>query len=178
MSDKDTDENDRDDDRTGDEPAAEASGGQGDSAGDAEAEAAIEPEGETDLGSDTMAVTSMLGPERWVQFGFIASGFVLFFVVDKLATLIWEQFAEPDPMITAVSAGVVGLLGAFFAYRHPQSRKLADEVVGELAQVTWPSRDETYVSTIVVVVTSVVAAVYTGVLDGLWSAITDFVYSV
>jgi hypothetical protein len=31
---------------------------------------------------------------------------------------------------------------------------------------------------VVVVLTSVVAAVYTGLFDALWSAVTDFVYTV
>jgi preprotein translocase SecE subunit len=44
--------------------------------------------------------------------------------------------------------------------------------------VTWPSREETYTSTIVVVVTSVAAAAYTGVFDAIWSAITDYVYTI
>jgi len=57
------------------------------------------------------------------------------------------------------------------------ARKLADEVVSELAEVTWPTRDETYVSTVVVVVTSVVAAVFTGTFDALWSALTNIVYA-
>lgn len=173
MADTNTDENERSDGETDGGPAS--SGDDPAASPDVTDEVALT---DTDIGTDAAAVTSLLGPERWVQFGFIALGFVIFFVVDKVATLVWEQFAEPDPMITATSAGVLGLLGAFFAYRHPETRKLADEVVGELSQVTWPSRDETYVSTIVVVVTSVVAAVYTGVFDALWSAITDYVYTI
>jgi preprotein translocase SecE subunit len=175
MADSNTDENDR----SGGEPVeGTRSGATGDAqpAGEAGDDAALLAE--TDLGTDAAAMTSLLGPERWVQFGFIALGFVVFFVADKLVTLAWEQFAEPDPMITATSAGILGLLGAFFAYRHPQSRKLADEVVAELSQVTWPSREETYTSTIVVVVTSVAAAAYTGVFDAIWSAITDYVYTI
>jgi preprotein translocase SecE subunit len=99
-------------------------------------------------------------------------------VVDKLAFEIWRRFAQPDPIVTGAISAIVGVLVAFYAYTNPQSRKLADEVVAELGQVTWPSRDETYVSTVVVVVTSVVAAVYTGLFDALWSAVTDFVYTV
>jgi preprotein translocase subunit SecE len=53
-----------------------------------------------------------------------------------------------------------------------------DEVVGELSKVTWPTREETYYSTIVVIVTSVLAAVYTGIIDALWSAFTDLIYKV
>lgn len=185
MSDKDTDENERDDDA--DERADEAGARESDERG-ADAAAArdaapsdeelSDEEGETDIGSDALAVTSMLGPERWVQFGFIAVAFGLFFVVDKLAFELWRRFAQPDPIVTGAASAIVGVLAAFYAYRHPQTRKLADEVVTELAQVTWPTREETYSSTVVVVVTSLVAAVYTGVFDALWSALTDFVYTV
>ena len=50
------------------------------------------------------------------------------------------------------------------------------ETRGELRKVTWPTRDEVWVSTIVVVATSVIAAVYTGVFDAMWSALTNVVY--
>lgn len=175
MADTNTDENER---SQGDSGAASASASPGDDQAALEMADDAALAAETDIGTDAAAVTSLLGPERWVQFGFIAMGFAIFYFVDKVATLVWERFAEPDPMITALSAAVLGLVGAFLAYRNPKSRKLADEVVSELSQVTWPSRDETYVSTIVVVVTSVVAAVYTGVFDALWSAITDYVYTI
>lgn len=178
MSDK--DENDRDDnDRDESSEATSDSLARDAEAGELPAGDENLDELETaDLSGDTMAVTSMLGPERWVQFGFIAAAFVVFFVVDKIAFEVWRRFAQPDPMITGAIAAIVGILTAFYAYRQPTSRKLADEVVAELSQVTWPSRDETYVSTVVVVVTSVVAAAYTGVFDALWSALTDFVYTV
>jgi preprotein translocase SecE subunit len=140
-------------------------------------------DGEDDFGDDAAAVTSLLGPERWVQFGFIAIGFAAFFVADKFLTSLCETdfgrnlVGAPDPMIVTTSAGIIGLVSAFAAYRHPVARKLADEVVAELAEVTWPTRDETYVSTVVVVVTSVVAAVFTGTFDALWSALTNIVYA-
>lgn len=179
MSDKDADENEREDTAdTESEPADAARDARGEDGPVEGAEGDGEEAADVDMGSDTLAVTSMLGPERWVQFGFIAMAFVTFFVVDKLAFEIWRRFAQPDPIVTGAISAIVGVLVAFYAYTNPQSRKLADEVVAELGQVTWPSRDETYVSTVVVVVTSVVAAVYTGLFDALWSAVTDFVYTV
>lgn len=131
-----------------------------------------------DFGEDVLAMSGMLGPERWVQFSFIAIGFLIFFLSDKLADTIMRRFMQPDPLATAAIGAVLGLAGGFYAYRHPKSRKIAEEVVEELSQVTWPSRQETYTSTIVVVVTSVVAALYTGVFDAIWSAITDLVYHI
>jgi len=140
-------------------------------------------DGEDDFGDDAAAMTSLLGPERWVQFAFISAGFAVFFVVDKLLTTLAETdfgrnlVGASNPMIITTSAGIIGLLSALAGYRHPVARKLADEVVAELSEVTWPTRDETYTSTVVVIITSLVAAVFTGTFDALWSALTNIVYA-
>lgn len=134
----------------------------------------LEREAEALDGGDSMA--ALLGPERWVQFAFIAAGVAIFFLADRLTTLIWGQFSEPDAAIVSAVAGASAIFGTFALYRHPAVNKLADEVVGELAKVTWPTRDEVWTSTIVVVVTSIVAAVYTGLFDAMWSALTNIVY--
>lgn len=142
---------------------------------EAEAEARqLEREAEALEGDGSMA--ALLGPERWVQFAFIAAGVALFFLADRLSSLIWGQFAEPDPAIVSAIAGATAIFGTFALYRHPAVNKLADEVVSELSKVTWPTRDEVWVSTIVVVITSIVAAVYTGLFDAMWSALTNIVY--
>lgn len=130
-------------------------------------------------------LTSVLGIERWVQFAFIAFAVIAFYVSDQLIAFGWDQIAsrwsqipQVDPTIVSGTAAVLGILGAFLLYRHPRVNELAHEVVGELSRVTWPSRDETYYSTMVVIVTSVIAALYTGVFDALWSAFTDLIYNV
>lgn len=122
------------------------------------------------------SITSLLGIERWVQFSFIVIGVVLFFLVDNLVRFVWIQFGEPDGAIVSAVAAASSVLGAFALYRHPQANQLATEVITELRDVTWPTRDEVYYSTIVVIVTSVVAAVYTGLFDAFWSALTNVVY--
>lgn len=134
---------------------------------------------------DTSMLTGMLGIERWVQFAFITFAFVTFYLSDRMIAFGWDQIAarvsavpQPDPTMISGIAAVIGILGAFMAYRHPRVNELAHEVVGELSRVTWPTKDETYHSTIVVIVTSVIAAIYTGVFDALWSAFTDLIYKV
>lgn len=127
---------------------------------------------------DIAAITGLLGIERWVQFAFIAIGVTVVYVADHLIEVVWQYFAEPDSTVVSGSAALLGILTAFLLYRHPRVNELAHEVVGELSKVTWPSRDETYYSTLVVIVTSVIAAVYTGVFDALWSAFTDLIYNV
>ena len=119
-----------------------------------------------------------LGLARWVQMSFVATWLLLGWVLDKVVTLIWDRFAEPQPtVVTALSLAIAG--AAILAlYRQEKVKRTATEVVGELAKVTWPSREETQVSTVVVIVTSLIAAVIIGTFDAAWSAITDLIYKV
>jgi preprotein translocase subunit SecE len=172
------DEESQDDARSDDGPSA------GDSEEDLDRRAALEAEAEQKqlqreaeaLEEDSDSVAALLGPERWIQFTFIALAVVVFFLTDRLTTAIWHRFSEPDPAIVSAIAAATAVFGTYLLYRHPPVNKLAVEVVGELAKVTWPTRDEVWVSTIVVVTTSVIAAVYTGLLDAMWSALTAVVY--
>ena len=42
--------------------------------------------------------------------------------------------------------------------------------------MAWPSRKETSASTIVVIITSIIAAGILGAFDAVWSTITDLIY--
>lgn len=119
-----------------------------------------------------------LGLARWVQMAFVAFWVLLAWVFDKIITLVWDKFSEPLP--TAVTAIALVLAGGITlaCYRNPKVSRVATEVVGELAKVTWPSREETQVSTVVVIITSLIAAVIVGAFDAAWSAITDLIYKV
>ena len=118
-----------------------------------------------------------LGLERWVQFAFVALAGITFFLSDKLINYVWNFFDEPDETLVTGFAAIVGILTGFLLYRHPKVRPMADEVAGELSKVTWPSRRETWYSTIVVIVTSIIAAIYLGVFDAVWGAFTDLIYA-
>lgn len=118
-----------------------------------------------------------LGLERWVQFAFFAIAGLTFFVGDKLIGFVWSYFGAPEELVVTGAAAILGILTGYLLYRHPTVRPLADEVAGELSKVTWPSRKETWQSTIVVIVTSVIAAIYLGLFDTLWSAFTDLIYA-
>lgn len=119
-----------------------------------------------------------LGLTRWVQVAFMALGALLLLIFDKVITIIWDKFAEPEPVLITLIAAVLAVGTTVFAYRHPTVGRLANEVVGELAKVSWPSRDEVQVSTVVVIVTSIIAAIIVGSFDAAWSAITDLIYKV
>lgn len=118
-----------------------------------------------------------LGLERWVQFAFVVTALITFFLTDKLITFVWSFFAEPRSAIVTGAAAIVGLLTGFGLYRHPRVKTMADEVAGELSKVSWPSRQETWRNTLVTIITSIIAAVYLGLFDTLWSTFTDLIYA-
>jgi preprotein translocase subunit SecE len=117
-----------------------------------------------------------LGLERWVQAAFMGLALFLLWLLEKVVTLVWSTFAEPDPNVVMVVSIVVGCGTAFALYRNPNIYRVSYDIVGELTKVTWPSRRETQASTIVVVIASVIAAVIIGAFDAVWSAITDLIY--
>jgi preprotein translocase subunit SecE len=127
-----------------------------------------------------------LGLARWVQVAFMVCFLVSLWLLDKIVTMIWlglvlriwPRLGELNPMaVTAIAAVLAGII-TFVLYRNAKVNRVTHEVVGELAKVTWPSRKETYTSSIVVVITSVIAAAILGGFDAAWSAITDLIYKV
>ena len=75
-------------------------------------------------------------------------------------------------------AAVVSIVITVVLYRHETVSRVSHEVVGELAKVSWPTRDEVQVSTVVVIITSIIASIIVGSFDAAWSAITDLIYKV
>jgi preprotein translocase subunit SecE len=117
-----------------------------------------------------------LGLDRWVQIAFMAFTLLLLWLLDKIITLIWDRFAEPTPSLVTLLAAVIAISTTMVLYRQEKVSRVAHEVVGELTKVSWPSRKETQVSTLVVIITSVIAAIIVGTFDAAWSAITDLIY--
>jgi preprotein translocase subunit SecE len=135
-------------------------------------------DGQTEDGSayDEAAGQKTLGLERWVQFAFIGAALIGFYLFDKIIHLVWDFFQEPDPTLVTASAAALALLISFLCYRNPKVHQFSHDVAGELSKVTWPSRKETWANTIVVVITSIIAAIILFAFDMTWSSITDLIY--
>jgi preprotein translocase subunit SecE len=118
------------------------------------------------------------GIERYVQVAYFLLAVALFWVLQQAVVVLWNLFAEPNVGIATAAAAVLAGVTTVLLYKHPRLSELSTDIATELSQVTWPSREETRVSTVVVIVTSIVAAVLLGIFDALWSAITDLVYKV
>ena len=119
-----------------------------------------------------------LGLARWVQLAYMGFGLTLLWLVDKLVTIVWDKFAEPQPVYVTLAAAVIAAITTFVLYRHPTVSRVSNEVVGELAKVTWPSRDEIQAATVVVIITSIIASIIVGAYDAVWSTLTDLIYKV
>jgi preprotein translocase subunit SecE len=128
-------------------------------------------------GSGISTVSSRgLGLSRWVQYVFVVIAAFVLWLADKLITVVWQNWDEPNDVVVTVLSAAVGVAVALVLYRNEKSHRMVVDVVSELSKVTWPSRKETYASTIVVIVTSIIAAAIVGSFDFVWSAITDLLY--
>jgi preprotein translocase subunit SecE len=126
--------------------------------------------------SESGAGTRTLGLERWVQFGFIVGALFLFWFLNNLIWEVWNVFAQPDGTMATGAAAVAAVVTAFICYKAPGIRQWAQEVAFELSKVTWPSRQETWSATVIVLIVTAIAAVILGVFDTAWAAVTDLIY--
>lgn len=120
--------------------------------------------------------SSALGLTRWIQYVFVVGAALLLWFLDKVGTLVWQNFAEPPAVVITAASVVISIVATVAVYRNEASHTLVAQVVAELAKVTWPSRKETYASTIVVIITSLIAAGIVGGFDFVWSFFTDLLY--
>jgi preprotein translocase subunit SecE len=114
--------------------------------------------------------------KKWTHVMFAVAGIVLAWLLAKSGEWAWSYFAKPNPYLVGGGAFVVASLITFAAWRNEQVFGLASEVTGELKKVTWPTRKETMYSTIVVIVTTIIASAFLGLFDGVWSWVTRTIY--
>jgi preprotein translocase subunit SecE len=113
---------------------------------------------------------------KWVHVMFAVAGIVLAWLLAKSGEWAWSYFAKPNGYIVGTSAFAVAAVITFAAWRNEQVFGLASEVTSELKKVSWPTRKEVFNSTIVVIITTIVASLFLGVFDGVWSWVTRTIY--
>lgn len=119
--------------------------------------------------------------QRYVLLAFICFAIVLGMVVQSACVSAFAQFAFPDNRIaglvntsTAVAMVTGGLTFAILI-RNRRALGFASEVVGELQQVTWPTRDETVRGSTTVVLTTFFTAGLLAIYDFIWKNLADLV---
>lgn len=109
---------------------------------------------------------SGMDPTRLVLISFLVFALVLSLFLDHVLELLWARVGLSNKEIidglgwrvTTLVGVVLAFGGAVFAWMNPKTKTLAHEVANELMRVTWPSWEETRVSTMAVVMASVIAA--------------------
>ncbi len=117
---------------------------------------------------------------------YVLLAFVLFAIATGMATQsammdVFAQFSMPDNRIlgllntSSAVALVVGAASFVILLRNRTALSFASEVVGELEQVAWPTRDETVKGSTTVVLTTIFAAVLLAFYDFIWKNLADLV---
>jgi preprotein translocase subunit SecE len=119
-----------------------------------------------------------IGLDRWVQLAFMGVAILLVWLFDHLISAVWYIWADPNEALVTAGAVISGIAGAAVLYSNAAAHGLVHGISEELSKVTWPTRKETSSSTMIVVVTSIVAALMLFLFDSVWSAVTDLVYKV
>jgi preprotein translocase subunit SecE len=134
-----------------------------------------------------------IATDRYVTAAFFAAAVLLAFLIGKILAGIWNSLAEwpaavravpqlvayaedERPGLTIFVGAFIGIVGVIWVNRRADIRQWADEVATELYKVHWPDREVVTNGTIVVIVASVFATVYVGILDRIWGFITNLVY--
>lgn len=97
-----------------------------------------------------------------------------------LAVPVLARFSVGDPVFMGFAASTLAaiLLGVsvfVILNRHPLVVSFTDEVIEELRRVTWPDKDDTVQSTIVVVGVTLFIAGALGLYDYVWAEVTQVV---
>jgi preprotein translocase subunit SecE len=111
--------------------------------------------------------------QKYLYTGYFVAGCVIAYLTHQIVEKAW---GEGHDAIATLAGVVVGLLAVVWAWKNARIRTLAQETIDELAKVTWPSRQETYNATVVVVVTSLISALIIFGLDRFWSWFTDLIF--
>jgi preprotein translocase SecE subunit len=119
--------------------------------------------------------------QRYVLLAFVLFAIAFGMAVQAASVSAFAQLAVPDARLlglvntsTAVSL-LAGLLSFVALIRTPVALNFVSEVVGELQQVTWPSRDETVRGSTTVVLTTIFTASLLAVYDFIWKNLADLV---
>lgn len=117
---------------------------------------------------------------NWVLLSFVVAAILVGLLVQSASISGMAQFNYPDNRIAGLLSSTSALgLGAFtlsliILVRYKRALMFTDEVVGELKQVTWPTRDETLSASTTVVLTTFFTAGLLAAYDFIWKNLADY----
>lgn len=122
---------------------------------------------------------------RWAHAVFAVfagiSAWMFSHLVEDLWSWSWAQWPATIPRPNEYWAQGVGILIGLalmvWVWSRERYFKFVSEVVTEVSQIVWPTRQETKAATIVVVVITLICSGILFVMDQFWSASTDWIYN-
>lgn len=118
-----------------------------------------------------------MGSNRWVHLMFAVGGLLLAFVMVQTTEWVWGYFAKPKGVYVDAIGIFLATVVTLIAWRNKNLFAKATDITMELKKVTWPTRKETSAATIVVIVTVIIASIFLGVFDLIWSWATGKLYA-
>lgn len=118
---------------------------------------------------------------RLVSLTFVAAAILMGMVAQSAVVSGLASFSRPDSLVaglislSTLAALVTAVVTAAALFRTPRAVRFTDEVIAELAKVTWPTRDEAVRATTTVVFTTLFVAGLLGLYDLLWKNVADLV---
>ena len=123
---------------------------------------------------------------KWTIVMFASGGIVLAWLLQKTGMWAWEYLfttelagdivGKPSALVVTLGAVLLAVAATAAALKNERLFELSGEVTSELQKVTWPTREETVASTIVVIVTVIVASLFLGIFDFVWSWVARLIY--
>ena len=117
---------------------------------------------------------------KYILFTFLGAASLIAMAVSGLGAPLMARFEVGDPQIlgmfnaTSVAGFILGVVVFFVLNRHELAYRFTDEAITELRKVTWPDREETVRSAIVVLTCTVILAGTLGFYDFVWARLTGF----
>lgn len=116
-----------------------------------------------------------MGERKYVQLMYLVGGMLLAYILVQTTDWIWGYFEKPERLKVNSVGIVIAFAVTYMVWRHRPTQQSAAETVAELRKVTWPTRKETSQATIVVIITTMIAAAFLQVFDMIWSRVTGYI---
>ena len=133
---------------------------------------------------DTSTATT-LGLSKYVHVMYFVGTVVVGWLLVQITETVWTSLnlsvtavPPPNKALTVVIGGAGAVSLAVYLWRHPKVNNLAMEIVVELSKVTWPTRNETWVTTIAVLIMVTLAAIFFMLSDQLLGWIVSLILGI
>ncbi len=125
----------------------------------------------------------MISNKKWILLGYTIISLLIWVTFAKFFNSIFTWFNIGDFNILGPQFKLSTLIGLaitvgtlIFCIKSPKIMALSDEIIIELRKVSWPTRQETYYSTLVVIITVLIMSAILGLFDAIWLKVTNIIY--